>query len=489
MKERVENDYTDGSRKKLSKTVEDIFVQFSSLVRTAQLYEPNNVAFIKQIKPLTFSIQNTLKSLGTAVFLFRGNTLFFNTIRIKVDFNSYQKYKFLAGAFKEHEVEAIGFLSGLDEEELTRFIVKFAKSIIQKNKSFEDFEKIIIKEGIKHIYLEKMRPSSEDDLMSAFQIKQSAKKVFFKSITHLKEVLEREKQKQRPQIKTTRRLVQSVINLMSHNESFMIGLTNIKNFEEYTLNHSTNVAILAICLGKRLGFEKKELLELGISGFFHDIGKLDIPKEILEKKGILNKKEREMIEKHPHLGIVRLVNLKEMSHFPVRALSVAMEHHKGADHSGYPKYWKKEEVNLFSKIVKICDFFDAVTTKRIYRERDFSKEEALGLMLDKSGTEFDPLLLQIFVKMVGVYPIGTLVALNTGELGIVTEIPPEESFILRPKVKLISDEWENKIDGEIVDLTEKDSGTNEFKRTIVKSLDPKKYNINVADYFIAEATG
>lgn len=222
MKERVKNDYTDGSRKKLSKTVEDIFVQFSSLVRTAQLYEPNNVAFIKQIKPLTFSIQNTLKSLGTAVFLFRGNTLFFNTIRIKVDFNSYQKYKFLAGAFKEHEVEAIGFLSGLDEEELTRFIVKFAKSITQKSKSFEELEKTIIKEGIKHIYLEKMRPSSEDDLMSAFQIKQSAKKVFFKSITHLKEVLEREKQKHRPQIKTTRRLVQSVINLMSHDESFMI---------------------------------------------------------------------------------------------------------------------------------------------------------------------------------------------------------------------------------------------------------------------------
>ncbi len=471
----------------LSKTVEEIFIRFSSIVRTAQIYEPNNVAFVRQIKPLIVSIKDILKSLGNAVFLFRGNTLFFNTIRVKVDFNSYQKFKFLANEFKEKEVEGVGFEPGLSEKELTRFIVLLAKSIAKKKMKFEDFKKEMKKEKIENIYIEKMQPMSEDDLMSEAQIRQSAKKVFFKSITHLKEVLAQEKQNYRPQVKTTRRLVQSIVNLLGHNESFMIGLTNIQNFEEYTLNHSTNVAILAICLGKRLGLEKKELLELGISAFFHDIGKLEIPKTILEKKGQLNENERKVMEKHTQIGMLKLVKLKSLSYFPVKALSVAMEHHIGIDLSGYPKYWKKTEPDLYSKIVKICDFFDALTTEREYRERDYSREEALGMMLDKTGTEFDPVLLQVFVKMVGVYPIGTLVALNTGELGIVAEINPEEAFVLRPKVKLISDEKEKRINGEIVDLTEKDPEDGLFKRTIVKTLDPKKYDINPADYFLAEA--
>jgi HD-GYP domain-containing protein (c-di-GMP phosphodiesterase class II) len=472
----------------LSKTVEEIFMRLSSIVRTAQIYEPNNVAFVQQIKPLILSIKDMLKSLGRAVFLFRGNTLFFNTIRVKVDFNSYQKFKFLANEFKEKEVEGVGFEPGLSEKELTRFIVLLAKSMAKKKMSFEDFKKEMKKEKIENIYIEKMQPMSEDDLMSEAQIRQSAKKVFFKSITHLKEVLAQEKQKHKPQVKTTRRLVQSIVNLLGHNESFMIGLTNIQNFEEYTLNHSTNVAILAICLGKRLGLEKKELLELGISAFFHDIGKLEIPRAILEKKGKLNDREKKLIEKHPQIGILKLVRLKSLSYFPVKALSVAMEHHIGVDLSGYPKYWKKTEPDLYSKIVKICDFFDALTTEREYREKDYSREEALGMMLDKTGTEFDPVLLQVFVKMVGVYPIGTLVALNTGELGIVAEINPEEAFVLRPKVKLISDEKEKRINGEIVDLIEKDPKDGLFKRTIVKTLDPKKYDINPADYFLAEAT-
>ena len=487
MEDTIQREREASETRTLSKTVEEIFTRLSSIVRTAQIYEPNNIAFVQQIKPLILSIKDILKSLGRAFFLFRGNTLFFNTIRVKVDFNSYQKFKFLVNLFKKREVEAIGFEPGLSEKELTRFVVLLAKSMAKKEMSFEDFKKKIKKEKIENIYIEEMQPMSEDDLMSEAQIRQSAKKVFFKSITHLKEVLAKGKQEQMPQVKTTRRLVQSIVNLLGHNESFMIGLTNIQSFEEYTLNHSTNVAILAICLGKRLGLEKKELLELGISAFFHDIGKLEIPREILEKKGLLNDHEKKVMEKHPQIGILKLVKLKNLSYFPVKALSVAMEHHIGVDLSGYPKYWKKTEPDLYSKIVKICDFFDALTTDREYRDRDYSREETLGMMLDRTGTEFDPLLLQVFVKMVGVYPIGTLVALNTEELGIVAEINPEEAFVLRPKVKLISDEIGNKIKGEIVDLTEKDPEDGLYKRTIVKTLDPKKYNINVADYFLAEA--
>ncbi len=128
----------------------------------------------------------------------------------------------------------------------------------------------------------------------------------------------------------------------------------------------------------------------------------------------------------------------------------------------------------------------AVTTKRVYREIAMSRHKALSIMLEKSGSEFDALLLKVFANMIGVYPIGTLVALDSDELGVVVETNTEVAFMLRPKVKLITDEIGNKIDGEIVDMTERDPETEEYKRSIIKSLEPEKYGIKPSDYFLAQ---
>lgn len=147
----------------------------------------------------------------------------------------------------------------------------------------------------------------------------------------------------------------------------------------------------------------------------------------------------------------------------------------------------EDDLKLFSKIVKITDFFDAITTKRVYRTNVFTRDEALSPMLEQSGKEFHPILLREFVKMMGIYPVGSLVALNTGELGIVVENNPETMLLLRPKVKLIADASGNKIDGDILDLSKAEPGTNTYTRTVVKSLDPEKYRIRVADYFLAQA--
>ena len=240
-------------------------------------------------------------------------------------------------------------------------------------------------------------------------------------------------------------------------------------------------------MGRKLGLDRNELAELGIAAFFHDFGKTDIPKEILDKPGKLDEQEREIIEQHPHLGAEKLIKLKETSRLPVRAINVAMEHHVKADLTGYPKYQKKRYINLYSKIVKICDVYDALTTKRPYRDRVFARDETLNMMIENSGTEFDPIILKVFANLMGQYPVGTLVLLNTGEIGIVYEANPELSRQLQPKVKIITDKNGNKLDGDILDLAEMGPQTDRAKRTIVKSLDPEKYKIPVSDYFLAMA--
>jgi HD-GYP domain-containing protein (c-di-GMP phosphodiesterase class II) len=338
--------------------------------------------------------------------------------------------------------------------------------------------------GITHIQIEKIHPYDPSVRLKPEKVKQVAKKVYFKSIAHLKESFDNYKGIKRLPWKTSRRLIQSIVNLISQDESFMIGMTNIKNHDEYTINHSTNVAVLAVCFGSRLGLEKEEMIELGLSAFYHDVGKLDIPKEILDKREKLTEDERKIMEKHTFHGVEKLIGLRDSNYLPVKTLYVALEHHLWTNFSGYPKFWKRNKIGLYSKIVKICDFFDSVTTERPYRDHVLTRDQALSLMMEKSGTEFDPALLKIFASMVGVYPIGSLVSLDTKELGIVMEANSEVTFMLRPKVRIITNRKGEKIDGEIIDLTEMDPEKGNYKRTIVKSLDPNKYSIKVSDYFL-----
>ena len=461
----------------------DILSRFNRSVRMSKIYDPNNLIFLRQVRMLHHLIKTAFESYQKADFSLRQGLLLFNKYKLKFGFSNYYVFQSINEEFQKKEICELIFRTEVQESELIDFILIFAKKSPKSKDPHETLLDDLKQKHIENIVVEKTPPFE--------QIKnkeRAAKKIFFLSITHLKEIFgQDEKKTGRAPLLTTKRLMQSIFNHLTDNESFLHGLTNIKNFDEYTLNHSVNVCILSVSLGKKLGLDRNELVDLGLSAFFHDFGKLDIPKDVLLKPGKLTEAEREIMEQHPHLGAEKLIHLKEFSYLPLPAINVAMEHHSREDAAGYPKYSMKKTINLYSKIVKITDVFDAITTKRPYRKNDFSREEALNFMLERSGTEFDPIILKVFVNMMGALPIGTLVLLNTSEIGIVYESNPDPRHLLRPKVKLISDQKGNKIDGEITDLTEIAPHTRQYKKYIIKSLDPGKYQIQVADYFVSEA--
>jgi HD-GYP domain-containing protein (c-di-GMP phosphodiesterase class II) len=457
-------------------------IRLNVILKSARIYAPNNLLFQRQVALFLTLIQTALAEAREASFTMRAGTLFFNNIRLKYGFANYHFFKFVQEEFRRKQLGGLRFERAVRESDLQTLMIVLARGEEETAQPYEALAAEAERQGLSHIKLEKMAPSD----LAARPEKNSAR-VFFLGITHLEEAFTGKSGDEKFRLGTTRRLMQSIFNSISDNESFVQGLTNIKNFHEYTLNHSMNVCILSIALGRRLGLDRNELVNLGISAFFHDFGKLDTPKEILEKPSKLDAQEREIMEKHPFQGAGKLIQFTDLKKLPLQAIHVAMEHHVKEDFTGYPRYFKRQSINLFSKIVKIADFFDAVTTKRVYRTSHFTRDEALTLMLAQGKKEFHPLLLREFVKMMGVYPVGSLVALDTGELAVVVDVNPEMPFLLRPRVKLITDSAGNRKDGETMDLSAVDPATQTHSRTIVKVLDPLKYGIHIADYFLARA--
>ena len=485
MPEAEKKDATQGALK------EDILINRAALAllrhlkmayKAAKIYDPSNQIVQGQTHVLFTLIDALLRENGEVSLLLRQSTLFFNGNKVRFAFNNYELFRFLSDELKRRAIGHLGLMPGLTEDDLRLFLSLLAQKPSRTGATASEFGACLAEKKVLHIFVEP--PMAYEDSGGS---EREAIKIFFMGISHLKEVFDKFRKGESLPINVTRRLMHSLFNHIVNNEAFSLGLTSIKNFDDYTLNHSLNVCVLAIALGRRLGLDKNELTDLGISAFFHDYGKMEIPREILDKPGKLERSEWLLMETHPQLGAEKLLRLKETSAVPVGAINVAMEHHIKEDLNGYPPLQKKRHISFFSKIVKVCDVFDALTTPRPYREHTYRPDEALATMVKEAGVGFDEIILKVFAQMLGLYPVGSLVRLDTGELAIVFEPNGEPSQSNRPRVRLITDTGGRNIGGDVVDLTEVDPETGRPRRTIVRPLNAHKYGINVEDYFLDKA--
>lgn len=178
-----------------------------------------------------------------------------------------------------------------------------------------------------------------------------------------------------------------------------------------------------------------------------------------------------------------LLNLKQLGEMNPRMVIGVFEHHLNYDLSGYPRLFRKKELRLFGRILQIADAYDELTTPRVYRRVPYTPGQALAIMLRRRGVDYDPILLKIFMGVVGIFPIGSLLLLDTGDLAIVYKANPEPRLMDRPRVFLVSKDRRGEVKERLVDL----AATNEaglFTRNIVKTLDPIQYHIDIAKYFL-----
>lgn len=232
---------------------------------------------------------------------------------------------------------------------------------------------------------------------------------------------------------TMAHLLDDIIDEISTDKNAMINMVDLKVFDDYTYYHCVSVAALSIMVGVAAGMNRSGLYKLGMGALLHDLGKIFIPKEILNKEGPLDHDEYELMKKHSQYGSDYL---KKQNTLPLESIIAVLTHHERYDGTGYPLGLPHTKQTLEGKIIAICDNYDAMTSDRPYRKA-FSPSEAMEHIMGNTGTMFDPKVLEIFLKKIVLYPVGSIVRLSNGKRGMVIENYPH-SF-MRPKVKIISD--------------------------------------------------
>jgi putative nucleotidyltransferase with HDIG domain len=224
--------------------------------------------------------------------------------------------------------------------------------------------------------------------------------------------------------------VEGLADAVTQNRTALVALTAMRNYDNYTFTHMVNVSILTMGQAQALGIEGRLLREFGLSALMHDIGKVRTPQEILNKPDKLTDDEFVIMRRHPVEGAEILRQTPEM---PILAPVVAFEHHLRLNGSGYPAV-RRPELNLGTLLCSIADVYDAMRSQRVYQKAR-PTDRVLAVLREGDGTHFDRNLVRRFVQLLGIYPPGTLVKLNTGEVAVVTRVHAPDPY--RPRVKVL----------------------------------------------------
>jgi HD-GYP domain-containing protein (c-di-GMP phosphodiesterase class II) len=282
-------------------------------------------------------------------------------------------------------------------------------------------------------------------------------------------------------IRKARRLAQTIVDMVHEDSSILLQMASFSGSDDYAYMHSVNVALLATCLGKHMGLSQVLLENLTISALFHDLGLVGSVDEVPLKQGDLGFGSRDMLQRHPLVGLRKILQLEIPHSLRMRVAPSLFEHHLNLDLSGYPKTHFVKQLSLFGKIIHIADVYETLTSELVDESRRITPDEALRRMWTEKDKIFDTILLKNFISIMGIYPIGSVVELVSGEIGLVMEYK-DESLKNLPLVMLLKDDGKGGMtQSEMVNLA--DQSMNESQRTILKSVPYSQIGIRPSQFF------
>ncbi|HYJ79415.1 MAG TPA: HD domain-containing phosphohydrolase, partial [Longimicrobiaceae bacterium] len=453
----------------------DLLFALAPALRALQLYPLENQAVENALFDLEAAAGALLESEDEIAVRYVGDFFFVNDVRLRIDLASYATFGAVGKALARHRVGHVEVYRGAERGEWIALL-----TLLNADPDPEDpfgvFFERLGRTAVLHLAVGADRDSEVDTQDD--DARQLAKRTYAQTVAVAREAMAGLRMGRGVSLRPVRRAVQSIVDQVLTNETSIVGLTTLRDYDEYTFTHSVNVCIFSVALGKKLGFDKHQLYELGLGALLHDVGKVRMPVELINKTGPLSADETVVLQEHPTEGLLSLFEMRGLAELPLRAMLVAYEHHMKADQTGYPRSLRPRETALFPRIVAVADAFDAATTKRSYQSQPWPPDRVLREMRDNPSRGFDPLVVKAFIGMTGIYPVGSVVILDTFELAVVTAPNPNPEAMHQPIVKVIYDSLGIPLSPpRAADLSELDPATGRPRAAIIKTTDPERYGI------------
>ncbi len=459
-------------------------VQLYTALRSLKLYPLENVQVQRSLDELARSVAEFLDREHEIELRITGEFIFVNATRLRLDLDNYASFSHVLGMLRAVGVGLVRAVEGADRKEWTSFLslLLTISSRDSANRFFE-LQNRMHETGVTHIVIE---PPVETEVTEEEEerAKEQAKRTYQRSVAVTKEVVNSVRMGRSASVKKVKRAVQAIVDQVLSGETSLIGLTTLRDYDDYTFTHSVNVCIFAVALGRKLGLTKLQLYDLGMAALFHDVGKSRVPLEVLNKTAGLDEEEWRIMTAHPWLGILTLFGLRGYGEIPYRSMIGTYEHHMKVDLTGYPKTIRPRQISIFSKIIAVADGFDAATSRRAYQTTPIQPDSVLKEMLENPKRGYDQILVKAFINLIGIYPVGTMVILDTYELALIAAANPNPDMLHRPIVRVVADaSGQVTYPGSVANLADQDADGG-FLRSIIKVTNPDKYGIRVSDYFV-----
>lgn len=456
-----------------------------SATRAIRLYPVENAAVQKALTELNVTAAAIKQHADGCELHGVGAYLFVNDTRIRLMMDNYAAVSGILTVLRQAGIGGFA-LTTIPPSSAWIVLLSFLQSPpeeVAEADRFAALEQRLMQAGVAEFELRSLADAREPEADEAVTSIERARQTYARTMHVSREVMASARLGKSRGLRRAKRAVQDIVDAIITDSASMMGMTNLREFDDYTFVHSVNVCILSVALGRRLGMSRVQLLDLGLAALMHDVGKASLPLELLNKRGSLSDEERLVVQCHPWQGVLTLLELPVSAGRPWRAVASAFEHHMRLDRTGYPTSPRTTQLSLFSKIIAVADGFDAATTARVYQQTPWTPADVLRGMRDNPRLGLDQVVVKAFINLTGIYPCGTVVVLDTFELAIVVAANEAAPAVARPIVRLLSDEAGNRLtDGPLCDLTEQDD-LGGFRRTIIRTEDPERHGIRIADYF------
>ena len=476
----------DGERQETANTRRAgraLIVAIHAATRSIKLYPPEHQAVQKSLVELASAALESRSVDADLELRVHGEFIFVNGTRLRLDLSNYASFGRVLELFRASGVGALRVIRDATPREWFSLLTLLTTVGASGAGDADELARRLHAAGV-DAFEAAADVDAEADIEEREQAKAAARRTYAQSVALTKDVINSVRMGRVPSARKIKRAVQTIVDEVLTEEASLIGLTTLREYDEYTYTHSVNVCIFAVALGKRIGMTKLQLYELGVGALMHDIGKSRVPADLLQKATALDDDDWRRIKAHPWLGMLTLFQLRGQQELPYRAMVVAHEHHMRGDFSGYPRVIRQRSIAMSSKIVAVADAYDAATSRRSYQTKPYPPSAVLQEMRDNPRRGLDPVVVKAFITLLGIYPSGTLVVLDTFELAVVLAANPNPEMLSRPRVVIVSDGRGNLLQPP----RETDLGATgqdgQFTRTIIKTADPDRYGIRVSDYVV-----